>query len=586
MGWAERYREARAQLGERREQAVEAVSDEIEQKLSLLGATAIEDRLQEGVPECIAILQEAGIRVWVLTGDKLETAINVGFACRLLCSEHTLLTISHGAAGQPGTDAADDHPATTTIMGQLETAGEQVAGGRSVALIIDGDALQQALEDDDARQLFVRVADGCRALVVCRASPLQKAQVVGVMRRARNAMCLAIGDGANDVGMLHAADIGVGIAGQEGMQAVMASDYAVSRFRHLARLLLVHGRWAYRRTAGVTLASFYKNIAFVGVQFWYQFYCAFSAQYSYDYLYMLLYNAVFSVLPVLALGIGDWDVSADDALGTPALYRQASRNRYSMSRFGLACLDAIWQTVVCFFVPLLAYLDTGGGETQWSESLLAVGNVMAFSIIIAVNATILCMTHRWTWWTAGAMSTSLALLFGFMLLYTAATGPSGTLWGSWSMLASPTAYLAVTLAILLSLIPRILWKYIQRTLWPTDLDIILEAKGLCCCTTSGEGEELKNEEEMMLSPNSMKSNHSTRSLPAAPHSAALSNVHPTHRPSRSLEDVRPRRTSRHMELVDLDTMASRRVSGYAFSHAPGLHDRLLGWSIGRRRSTK
>ena len=521
----------------------------------------------------------------MLTGDKLETAINVGFSCRLLRSEHTLLTIRGVASQAVAAEAATIDHQMAAIMSQLETAGEQVADGRSVALIIDGDALQQALEDENARQLFVRVADRCRALVVCRASPLQKAQVVGVMRRARNAMCLAIGDGANDVGMLHAADIGVGIAGQEGMQAVMASDYAISRFRHLSRLLLVHGRWAYRRTAGVTLASFYKNIAFVGVQFWYQFYCAFSAQYSYDYLYMLLYNAVFSVLPVLALGIGDWDVSAEEALGTPALYCQAAHNRYSMSRFGLACLDAIWQTVVCFFIPLLAYADTGGAESQWSESLLAVGNVMAFSIIIAVNATILCMTHRWTWWTAGAVTASLVLLFGFMLLYTIATGPSGTLWGSWSMLASSTAYMAVILAILLSLLPRILWKYVQRTFWPTDLDIVLEAKRHCI---GGRDEEIKDE-EAMLSAESVKSNHSTKSLPpltaASPFAASKSLHALTHRPSRSLEDIRPRKT-RHVELVDLDTMASRRMSGYAFSHAPGLHDRLLGWSIGRRRSTK
>ena len=283
-------------------------------------------------------------------------------------------------------------------------------------------------------------------------------------------MTLAIGDGANDVSMLQAADIGVGIAGQEGMQAVMSSDYAISQFRFLSRLLLVHGRWSYLRTAGVTLASFYKNVAFVGIQFCFQFHCAFTAQYSYDYVFVLFYNAVFSLLPVLALGFFDKDIGEGIAVKLPLLYQHPPW--YSMRLFGLHSLEAVWQVLVCFFVVYWAIKDTGAMRN--SEALLSVGNLMAFSIILSVNATILCMTHHWNVYTLGSIVLSMMLLFGTVLIFMLATGPSGTLWGSWTMFGSPRAYSVVILALILCISPRIIYKYVQSQFFPTDLDIIRE----------------------------------------------------------------------------------------------------------------
>lgn len=127
---------------------------------------------------------------------------------------------------------------------------------------------------------FIEVASQCKAVICCRVTPLQKALVVELVKRTKKAVTLAIGDGANDVSMIKAAHIGVGISGQEGMQAVLASDYSIAQFRYLERLLLVHGRWSYYRMCKFLRYFFYKNIAFTFGHFWYAYFCGFSAQVS------------------------------------------------------------------------------------------------------------------------------------------------------------------------------------------------------------------------------------------------------------------------------------------------------------------
>ena len=547
-----------------------ALADDLEQRLNLIGATAIEDRLQEGVPETIEQLHEAGINVWVLTGDKLETAVNIGFACRLLRRSFCLMTVHGGDALNTGK--------------QLELAQDKmVCEHVEFALIIDGESLEHAL--NGYRKLFVNVAIKCRAVICCRASPLQKAQVVCLIRRARNAMTLAIGDGANDVSMLQAADIGVGIAGQEGMQAVMSSDYSISQFRFLSRLLLVHGRWSYLRTAGVTLASFYKNMAFVGIQFCFQFHCAFTAQYSYDYVFVLFYNAVFSLLPVLALGFFDKDIGDGIAMKLPFLYQHPPW--YSMSLFALHSLEAVWQIIVCFLVVSCALKDTGAMRN--SESLLSVGNLMAFSIIVSVNATILCMSHHWNAFTLGSVALSMLLLFGTVLIYMLATGASGTLWGSWTMFASPRAYSVVILAVMLCIAPRIIYKYIQTQFFPSDLDIIREmqnAKTDIQITQGDEDLEKQDPDDFTFFEPEDSFQEPT---PVLQRPTSLSHLRPSMffnvqklftvaRKEPIMADKKQsyiHKNHKKLYMLDLDTDLPSPVGGFAFSQSPGLRERLL-----------
>ena len=251
--WAKSYHENTIAF-ENREQRIAESFDEIERNLKLIGATAIEDKLQKGVPETIEKLSRAGIKIWVLTGDKLETAINIGYSCNLLKKNMDLIVIR-------GCDNPIDDGSTVE---QIELALKQVSSQKmdKFALVIDGRALIHALVEPTSFK-FLNLALYCSAVVCCRVSPLQKAKVVLLVKGFMKSLCLAIGDGANDVSMIQAAHIGVGIAGEEGMQAVMSSDYAIAQFRFLERLLLIHGRWSYVRTSSMILCFFYKNLTWM-----------------------------------------------------------------------------------------------------------------------------------------------------------------------------------------------------------------------------------------------------------------------------------------------------------------------------------
>lgn len=264
--WNGRYIAASTLL-KNRDEEMARVAEEIELDLQLLGCTGIDDNLQDGVPEAIQQLRTAGIKIWVLTGDKLETAINIGFASNLLHQNSTLLIIK-----SCGSVATARRNLITALKSFWFASGAPSDQSFERALIIDGDSLQYALEPEN-RQLFLELACRCRAVMCCRASPLQKADVTKLVREGLGAACLAIGDGANDVNMIQQANIGVGITGKEGLQAAMSSDYTIAQFRFLARLLLVHGRWCYMRITDMIFVYFYKNVLWLFVLFWYQFYC-------------------------------------------------------------------------------------------------------------------------------------------------------------------------------------------------------------------------------------------------------------------------------------------------------------------------
>jgi phospholipid-translocating ATPase len=253
-----------AQALEDREEKLEEMSDRIERDLMLLGGTAIEDRLQDGVPDTIALLGDAGIKLWVLTGDKVETAINIGFSCNLLSNEMDLIVFDQQDGDLEAAAASlDRHLQTFNMTG----SDEELAAARlnhepptpTHAVVIDGESLKLVLHDD-LRQRFLLLCKQCRSVLCCRVSPAQKAAVVQLVKAGLDVMALSIGDGANDVAMIQEADVGVGIAGEEGRQAVMSADYAIGQFRFLQRLVLVHGRWSYRRLAECIANFFYKVI--------------------------------------------------------------------------------------------------------------------------------------------------------------------------------------------------------------------------------------------------------------------------------------------------------------------------------------
>ncbi|XP_013765295.1 phospholipid-transporting ATPase FetA-like, partial [Pundamilia nyererei] len=302
---------------------------------TLLGATAVEDKLQDGVPETIEQLAKADIKIWVLTGDKQETAENIGYSCNMLREEmkDVFVVSANTAEGvkeelqnarrKMCPEAAEEPTVIKSREGlfwlkKTETMQDEKVDG-DYGLIINGHSLAFALEKN-LRLELLRTACMCQTVICCRVTPLQKAQVVQLVKKYKQAVTLAIGDGANDVSMIKVAHIGVGISGQEGMQAVLSSDYSFAQFRYLQRLLLVHGRWSYIRMCKFLGYFFYKNFTFTLVQFWYAFFCGFSAQTVYEDWFITFYNMVYTALPVLGMCLFDQDVNDRWSLYHPQLY--------------------------------------------------------------------------------------------------------------------------------------------------------------------------------------------------------------------------------------------------------------------------
>lgn len=239
--WKGIYHEATTSLIDRQAK-IERAAELIEQQLELTGATAIEDKLQSGVPETIESLREANIKLWMLTGDKRETAINIGHSCHLI-KELSVVTILDSTVGNIEHTIASTTLATTTNL--------------HTVLVIDGHTLTTIQASQNLHDAFLSLAILADSVICCRASPSQKASLVhSIRRRVAGSVTLAIGDGANDIAMIQEAHVGIGITGKEGLQAARASDYSIARFGFLRKLLLVHGRWNYVRTCRYVLGKF------------------------------------------------------------------------------------------------------------------------------------------------------------------------------------------------------------------------------------------------------------------------------------------------------------------------------------------
>ncbi len=258
--WYAIFDKAQTTVGGNRADELDKAAEIIERDFYLLGATAIEDRLQDGVPETIHTLQQANIKVWVLTGDRQETAINIGMSSKLLSEDMMLLIVNEE-------DSASTRDNIQKKLDAIRNNVDVSVEMDTLALVIDGKSLTFALEKD-MEKLFFDLAVLCKAVVCCRVSPLQKALVVKMVKKFSSEVLLAIGDGANDVSMIQAAHIGVGISGVEGLQAARSADISIAQFRFLRKLTLVHGAWSYQRISKTILFSFYKNITLYMTQFW------------------------------------------------------------------------------------------------------------------------------------------------------------------------------------------------------------------------------------------------------------------------------------------------------------------------------
>ncbi|KAF1943813.1 phospholipid-translocating P-type ATPase [Clathrospora elynae] len=364
--WKKGYLDATTSLVDRT-RLIEEAGDMIEQNLDLCAATAIEDKLQQGVPEAIDKLRRAKIKMWMLTGDKRETAINIGYSCRLIKEFSTVTVLDH-ETGQ-----------VEECIGAAVLAINRGGVAHSV-VVVDGQTLSIITSDPSLDMIFHELAILADSVICCRASPSQKAELVkSIRKRVKKSITLAIGDGANDIAMIQEAHVGIGITGKEGLQAARTSDYSIAQFRFLTKLLLVHGRWNYVRTCKYTVGTFWKELLFYLTQALFQRSVGYTGTSLYESWSLSMFNTLFTSLPVIFMGIFEKDLAASTLLAVPELYTKGQRNGgFNVKVYLVWMFMATAEAMVVYFCMWGLY-----GEIGWSEdgSIFALGSITYTAVV-------------------------------------------------------------------------------------------------------------------------------------------------------------------------------------------------------------
>jgi len=405
--WKKTFDNAARSLGDRAAELAK-VAEEIEVNLDLAGATAIEDKLQDGVPETIVNLRKAGINLWVLTGDKLETARNIGFSSKVLDNGMTISALDK----PPEADGNSMRQA----LDQAEAELVRRQFPRDKAMMVTGPALEHIFLDESLKQRFLALAVTCSIVIACRVSPLQKAQMVRLVRDSvkPTPVTLSVGDGANDVPMIQEAQVGVGIAGREGRQAVNNSDFSIGQFRYLQRLLLVHGRWNYRRACKFTLFTFWRNAVQVLCIFYYTFASGFSGTCLFEDWLRLSFNFLCS-FPIMATGCFDQDVPDVIALQHPDLYEVGRKGLdLNPARMGRVLVSALTHS---FIILCVAGLSFGSIDLLGAGDYYTFGTTVFTLLLVDINCRVAMVNHTHNEWTLGTIFMSFALYAVFLLMY-------------------------------------------------------------------------------------------------------------------------------------------------------------------------
>lgn len=494
------------------EESIEEHCSNFEQNLEIIGATALEDKLQEKVPETISFLREAGIKIWILTGDKIETAKNIGFSCGLLTQDMELIEV---VDTEPSLIKKSIHKAQAKVylvshpelinstnelsecrnkngcgvcescvlnvnfkgildsieLGKEKTLYSKTNHKRKFGLLISGDSLIEICKQPNLEKCLIDLAVKCEVALCCRVSPKQKQEIVRLVKvNLPEITSLAIGDGANDVNMIIEADVGIGIKGVEGQQASNTADFSIGEFQMLKRLMVFYGREAYRKNSILVLFNFWKNGLLVLPQLWYAlFYSNFSGNSLYDnYLYQLV-NIVFTSVPILNFAIYDIELEEEKFEMDPEYYQQGLRESYFnkgafllwyFTAFGQSMLLCIISSI-CDFEPQ----NDGSFFGYWG-----FGMFMFTMIMLIVNIKVLILTNSFN-----VLTIPIAFLsFSTYLIsfYITNKIPSSTSFGLFSLIfSSPMFYLLSFIVLLSCSFVDYLWNFTQKIIFFNNLNI-------------------------------------------------------------------------------------------------------------------
>lgn len=422
--------------------------NELETNLEFAGVTAIEDKLQDGVDTTISTLMSCGIRVWVLTGDKEDTALEIGKSCKLIrnnteilkltdfeCVEKTLIGLIREYKLDTKEFLGEDYYQRLKEEGEFEPPvlfqkekkrkkkeislvriKEQIRNynhNDNQALIVDGLCLDVILSSPCLSSAFFYIASSCNSVICCRVSPKQKSKVVKVTKVHGSWITLSIGDGANDVPMIMEAHIGVGIQGKEGTQAVRSADFSIGQFRFLEKLILDYGRNAYFKISNFICYYFYKNILLSITEFFFSWYNGYSGQIFFaDYL-NTMYNAFFTSWPCVLTFIFEKSFSIQVVRNFPILYRAGPLNYFfNMKVFWTYIGYSLYHSVICFFVPIYALQGIVAENTSVHNYNLWYISTVSFSLVVHVATfKLLIISDFWNFLSLLAIVSSIAFYY-------------------------------------------------------------------------------------------------------------------------------------------------------------------------------
>lgn len=456
--WSSMFREASSTLVDR-EWRIAEVCQRLERDLEVLGVTAIEDRLQDGVPETIYTLRKAGIHFWMLTGDKQNTAIQIALSCNFISPEPKgqLLLI----------DGKTEEEVGRSLERVLLTMRTTASEPKDVAFVVDGWALEIALKH--YWKAFTELAILSRTAICCRVTPSQKAQLVQILKSC-DYRTLAIGDGGNDVRMIQQADIGVGISGREGLQAARAADYSIGRFRFLKRLILVHGRYSYNRTAFLSQYSFYKSLLICFIQIFFSFISGVSGTSLFNSVSLMAYNVFYTSIPVL-VSVLDKDLSEETVMQHPQIlfYCQAGR-LLNPSTFAGWFGRSLFHAIVVFVISIHAYaFEKSEMEEVGMVALSGCIWLQAFVVTIETNSFTI-LQHLAIWGN---------LIAFYVINWIVSAIPSSGMYTiMFRLCRQPSYWLTMLLIVAAGMGPILAIKYFRYTYRPSKINTLQQAERL------------------------------------------------------------------------------------------------------------
>lgn len=376
------FAEASLSLAGRDAAMSSVVKQHLEQNLELLGVTGVEDKLQPNVKPSLELLRNAGIKIWMLTGDKVETARCVAVSSKLVSRGQTIHTIANLKRRDTALDA----------LGMLHNQ-------TNAALLIDGQSLALYLRYH--RDAFISLAVRLPAVIACRCSPTQKADVAHLIRAFTKKRIACIGDGGNDVSMIQAADVGVGIVGKEGRQASLAADFSITQFAYLTKLLVWHGRNSYRRSAKLAQFVMHRGLIISICQTVFSIASRFEPIALYRDWLLVGYATIYTMMPVFSLTL-DRDVDENLANLYPELYKEVTLGKsLSYKTFFIWVAISVYQGLIIqggseVLVPSFNRSDnnnSSSSSTTIADSSYAPLQTTGFRKMVALSYSVLVINE-------------------------------------------------------------------------------------------------------------------------------------------------------------------------------------------------